>query len=104
MATLTFGLVGLSILPLFLFYLAFTLDKRLWFMRLFLIPLAIFCVMLILNELILNYPTASGPATVLFSGVTMLLVFYMALELFNFLYICKDALDKVIKGRDYGRQ
>ena len=101
---LTFALVGVALLPAIFFYLAFTIGLKFRPLRIAFIAFALFSCMMLANELIISYPTISGPATSLQMGLQGFLLLYLMIEGLLFVLEAKEALDKVTQGRDWGRK
>lgn len=98
---LTFALVGLALLPAIFFYVAFTAGAKFKPIRIVFISFALFACMMIANELIVSYPTISGPAETLQMGLTAFLILYLMIEALLFIVEAKEALDKATQGRDW---
>jgi hypothetical protein len=98
---LIFALVGVALLPAIFFYIAFTVGQKFKPIRIAFITFALFACMMVAHELIISYPTLSGPAETLQMGLIAFLVLYLMIELLLFVLEAKEALDKATQGRDW---
>ena len=98
---LTIALVGVAALPALFFYLAFTLGAKYKPLRVVFVGFALFTCLLLLMEVIKNFPLLADMTLPLFTGTIGLLLLYLGIELLLFVDESKQKLDTVSQSKDW---